>query len=464
MARLNVPVAPIHTHEGGRAKHITPETQLRRSVMSCMLWEDEFYEDGKSIADRIVELVPMVDGPAVRDLAIAARSGMNLRHVPLLLAREMARSEDQKKWVGYVLENIIQRPDELCEFLAIYWKDKKQPLSAQVKKGLAAAFQKFSEYQLGKYNRDNAIKLRDVLFLCHAKPKNLEQEALWKRLINGTLATPDTWEVALSDTQSEESKKDRWERLLRESKLGGMALLRNLRNMTDAGVEQQLIENALVNMKPARILPFRFIAAARYAPHLESHLESGMLNCLSSAEKLPGRTVLLIDVSGSMEERLSGKSELTRMDAACGVAMLAREICESVDVFAFSLDLVRVPPRRGFALRDAIVHSQEHSGTLLGPAVKAIYSSDLIHFTVDFGVWYGGQKSFTFKGFGLKPDRLIVITDEQSHTPVGDPDGRGYMINVASAKNGVGYGAWMHIDGWSESVIRYIQSLEELGK
>ena len=27
-------------------------------------------------------------------------------------------------------------------------------------------------------------------------------------------------------------------------------------------------------------------------------------------------------------------------------------------------------------------------------------------------------------------------------------------------KDGVGYGAWTHIDGWSESVINYIQGLE----
>jgi len=33
-------------------------------------------------------------------------------------------------------------------------------------------------------------------------------------------------------------------------------------------------------------------------------------------------------------------------------------------------------------------------------------------------------------------------------------------INVASYKNGVGYGKWTHIDGWSESVIEYIRALE----
>jgi hypothetical protein len=36
-------------------------------------------------------------------------------------------------------------------------------------------------------------------------------------------------------------------------------------------------------------------------------------------------------------------------------------------------------------------------------------------------------------------DRILVITDEQSHDRVPAPNGRGYVVNVASARNGVGY-------------------------
>ncbi len=57
-------------------------------------------------------------------------------------------------------------------------------------------------------------------------------------------------------------------------------------------------------------------------------------------------------------------------------------------------------------------------------------------------------------------DRLIVITDEQSHDSVPAPRGKGYVINVASNQNGVGYGPWTHIDGWSEAVVEYIAELE----
>src|SRR6202021_2648092 len=149
MAKLNIVklshLAPVRTHEGGPAKAITPEQALRRSVLACMLWENEFYEDGVAIATRIQALVPQVAAGRVAALAIEARTAMKLRHVPLLLVREMARHTTHRALVAETLAAVIQRADELAEFLAIYWADGKTPLSGQVKKGLAAAFSKFDE-------------------------------------------------------------------------------------------------------------------------------------------------------------------------------------------------------------------------------------------------------------------------------------------------------------------------------
>jgi hypothetical protein len=421
------------THEGAAARHIPAELELRRSVLACLLWESQFYEDGVEIAGRIAELVPRVAAERVGALAIEAREQMKLRHAPLLLVREMARNKTHRAPVSETLARVIQRADELAEFVAIYWKDGRGPLSGQVKKGLAAAFPKFDEYQLAKYDRGGPIKLRDVLFLCHAKPRDEAQAAVWKRLIWGRLTTPDTWEVALS---SGADKREAWERLLREHKLGALALLRNLRNLREAGVDESLVLKALREMSTTRVLPFRFLAAARYAPQWEEALEQAMLKSVASAEKLPGKTVVLVDVSGSMTAPLSRRSEMQRTDAAYGLAVLVREIGEKVRVFSFSDNLVEVPARRGFALRDAIDASQHHSATYLGKAVEELNRKE-------------------------KWDRLIVVTDEQAHDTVPAPNGKGYVINVASYKNGVGYGKWTHIDGWSESVIEYIRALEQ---
>jgi len=454
MARLNtlnLNFGP-RTHEGAPARHISPELQLRRSTLACLLWENQFYEDGVEIAGRIAELVPKVAAEKVAALAIEAREQMKLRHAPLALVREMARHKTHRALVSETLARVIQRADELAEFVAIYWKDGRVPLSGQVKKGLAAAFPKFDEYQLAKYDRGGPIKLRDVLFLSHAKPRDAAQAGVWKKLIWGRLNAPDTWEVALSSVGTSGTlargadKREAWERLLSENKLGALALLRNLRNMREAGVDESLVLSALGSMRTARVLPFRFLAAARYAPQWEEALEQAMLKCVAGTEKLPGKTIVLVDVSGSMMVPLSRRSEMLRTDAGYGLAVLLREIAEKVAVFSFSDNLVEVPARRGFALRDAIDTSQPHNSTQLGKAVETLNRKE-------------------------KYDRLIVITDEQAHDSVPAPvsgrwsDGRprpsGYMINVASYKNGVGYSKWTHIDGWSESVIEYIRALEQ---
>ena len=231
-------------------------------------------------------------------------------------------------------------------------------------------------------------------------------------------------------------KREAWQRLLSEKKLGALALLRNLRNIHQAGVEEELVLSALRSMSTARVLPFRFLAAARYAPQWEEALEQAMLKCVAGREKLPGKTVVLVDVSGSMTAPLSRRSEMLRTDAAYGLAVLLREIGEKVAVYSFSDELVEVPARRGFALRDAIDASQRHNSTQLGKAVTGLNRKE-------------------------KYDRLIVMTDEQAHDTVPGAHGQGYMINVASYKNGVGYGKWTHIDGWSEAVIEYIRMLEQ---
>ena len=451
--RLNIfkPKPRPRTHEGARARVITPEQALRRSIFSCMLWEGEFYEDGVQIAGRIHELVPQVEAEKVAALAVEARERMKLRHAPLLLVREMARYATHRGLVAETLTRVIQRADELSEFVAIYWAMGRQPLSAQVKKGLAVAFGKFDEYALAKYDRAVAVRLRDVLFLCHARPVDEAQAALWKRLVDNELATPDTWEVALSaagrgesvEGDREVAKREVWERLLAERKLGALALLRNLRNLHQAGVSEKLVLAALDAVKTDRVLPFRFLAAARSAPQWEQPLEAAMFRALESRDsggrtaKLRGHTVLLVDVSGSMEAPLSRRSEMRRTDAAYGLAILLREIAEKATIYTFSDHTKLVAPRRGMALRDALDASQPHSGTYLGKALDHVEAESR-------------------SGY----DRLIVITDEQSHDQVAAPRGRGYAINVASAQNGVGYGPWTHIDGWSEAVIDYIAELE----
>jgi len=431
MARTNVltRTPQERTHEGAPAARTDDIQKLRRSVMACLLWESEFYEDGESIAQRIAELATTLPPEVVAEIAIEAREKMHLRHVPLWLVRCMAPHGGRV--VGDTLARVIQRADEMGEFVALYWKDGKTPLSKQVKRGLAAAFTKFDQYQISKYDRDGAVRLRDILFLTHAKPKDEAQAALWKQLVDRTLPPPETWEVLLS---AGADKNAAWTHLLLDNMLGGLALLRNLRNMQQAKVDRDLIREAINANEFKRVLPFRFIAAAKHAPDFEPELEQAMFRAASTLDKLTGKTALVIDHSGSMNEKLSSKSELPRAEAEFALAIMLREVAADVDVIAFSSSAVVVPPRRGFALRDALHRATEWGGTLTEKAKQLADS----------------------RGY----DRIIIVTDEQSHQALTKPVGKGYVINVASAKNGIGYGAWTHVDGWSEAVIEYIRAAE----
>jgi hypothetical protein len=436
VARLNVPaVSGLTTHEGGAAGHQKPVEALLRAVSTCLLWETAFYEPGSGVAANIEALCAQVSAEELAAVAVEARQRLNLRHVPLFLVRQLAKLH-RGPIVGDTLAAVLRRPDEATEFLALWWKDGRGAtvkLSAQVKRGLRLAFAGWDEYRLAKYaGAGDKIKLRDALFLCHAKPKDEEQAELWKRLVAGGLAAPDTWEVALSGGAD---KRETWERLLRERKLGYQALLMNLRNLIAAGVDQALVCEALLDGRGReRMFPYRFLAAALYAPQYAAVLSEAMVASLSGHEKLTGETVLVVDVSGSMDDKLSAKGEMLRLDAAGCLAVVLREIGEALRVFTFSNAVVEVANHRGLALAGAIVGSQPHGGTYLSSALLAV------------------QKAVPVAR------RLIVVTDEQSHDGIAQAWApHSYIINVAPYKPGLDTSqGWKRISGWSDRVVDWM--------
>lgn len=485
--RLNVPIStpPVRTFEGTPSKRFTPLQQLRRAVLTTLLWEDTFYESGSTVAATIAALVPQCRAVDVADIAIEARLHMHVRHVPLLLARELARVHGNGAVVADLLEQVIQRPDELTEYLAIYWKDQddahKESLSAGSKRGLARAFKKFDEYALAKYDRDNAITLRDVLRLTHSRPTpagrptpktfrfnheaqqhrvyrhNAGQGALWGRVVTRTLATPDTWEVALS---SGADQRATWTRLITDRKLGGLAFLRNLRNMIAADVAPAVIRQGFETVNFTGVLPFRFVAAARHVTQLEDQIERAMLRGLQGTPTLGGVTALVVDTSPSMfDAKISEKSELTRFDAAAALAILVREQCESVHVWAFNRTVYEIPPRRGFALRDALratVGGASFGG--LGVAAANSRGYDRILVLTD-GQWHFYTDQGHVNAIGTL-DGWPVSEGEAAKVSPAPLTDRAYMVNVAPHTVGVGTGRWHSIDGWSERILDYVRAVE----
>lgn len=421
----------------------SPETELKRAVLATFLWEDQFYVNGVDNATLISQLVDEVSPEFVSALAVEARTKHNLRKVPLYLLRLLAA---QGKLKAETLVEVIQRPDEIGAFLELYWKDNASaPLSNQVKRGLARCFNKFNEYQLAKWDKNSAkVSLRDAMRLVHPKPESATQAEIFQKLSNNALATPDTWETQLS---AGANKREVFTRLLEQKKLGALAFLRNLRNMQTSGVDSNLIVDYSRTVNTDRVLPFRFITARGNG--FDAMLNSMMLRSLENHDKLSGKTILLIDVSGSMfHSKVSQKSDLDRFDAAAALAMLCREVCEEVEVYTFSDRLVPVDVRNlhGFMLVNALKYSQANRGTDLTYALSTL------------------SQSISHTG----AERLILFTDEQS-TSRNVPNKNvlrnvknKYSVNVAGySRSSLDFNEWLSITGFSESVIKFIYELEQ---
>lgn len=439
MATLNT-----ETHVAKRPKHYMPDAaaQLERIILTCFLWENSFYEKGSDTAARIAALVPLINPDELVNLILKAREDMNIRHAPLFVINEMVKIPGRRMLVKDLIQRVVKRPDDATELLAMYWKDGKKALPSSYKKGLGLALQKFSGYQLAKYQSKGSLKLVDLFNLVHPFPKSDEQAKLWKEFMKNGLPPANTWETRLSGG---EDPLKMWTSMLKEKELGALALLRNLRNMLKAGVNETLIRDGIMGMDASKVLPFRFIAAAKHAPALEGTIEAKMLSDTIQWGSLSGKTTLLIDVSGSMDQEISSKSDLTRMDAACALAMLIREICESVEIYSFSERIVRIPDRRGFSLRDAIVNSQPHSSTHLGKAMEVLNATNLRAEKIS--------------------ERLIVFTDEQANdTSVPNPNFlKPYMINVAGYEKTWGNERqWMRVNGFSEKLVDFMMMSEKL--
>jgi 60 kDa SS-A/Ro ribonucleoprotein len=428
------------------------EQLLRRAVLSCLLWEDMAYESGAANADNIAALIPKVDPLMVASLAHEARVHQKLRHVPLYMAVEMLKHDEHRKQVANLLPQIITRADQITDFLALYWKEGKKPLRAQAKKGLAEAFHNFNEYQFGKYDRDGAIKLRDAFFLVHPTGRDQVEYALFDKIAKRTLAVPDTWEVALS---AGKDKKETWERLIDENKLGALAFLRNLRNMKDARVDQKIIRKGFASVKSQMLLPLNFWAAAKHAPEFVSDIDALMLRTYSTVAKLPGYTKFVVDVSGSMGSKVSAKSDFTRMEAGISQAVLAHELCEEIDIYltagsdgARKHKTAKIQyPKRGFQLADQIKMQ-----------ISAMGGGGI--FTRQCVEWLKAEG-------GKQPDRIIILSDSQdcdfADSRIAQPFGKSnYIVDVSAHKHGVNYkGTWTaEISGWSEQFLNYIAALE----
>jgi len=101
--------------------------------------------------------------------------------------------------------------------LDVFGDKGKIPMA--IKRGVADSMNKFSAYGFSKYNRDGAVKFRDVLRIVHPVAKDIKQGQIFKQIMEESLETPYTWETELSKNgqlpeAERKSKKDLWTELL----------------------------------------------------------------------------------------------------------------------------------------------------------------------------------------------------------------------------------------------------------
>lgn len=425
---------------------------LKRITLANLLWEDIAYVDGLSVAEEMKRLIPLCPAEEVYNIALSARRDSKLRHTPLFIAVEMCKHESTRQYVHKLLPQIITRADMLTDFLAIYWKDGKCPLANCVKRGLAEAFHNFNEYQFAKYDRDATIKLRDVMFLVHPVPTTDTERDLFKKIADRTLATPETWEVLLS---AGNDKKETWTKLITENKIGGLAMLRNLRNMASANVSNGIIEEGLSKLHKSMLMPLDYLKAYTNTPQYGRWIENAMIESYKSLPKLKGKTLLILDMSGSMMANVSRKSQFTRKDCAIAMAMLAINQCEDCTlVLTAGDDGVRIHksmildnPSIGFGLNDQI----KSFNNLLG--CGGIFTRQCLE-------WCKERAGSDF-------DRIIVFSDSQDcdypNARIPNPFGKyNYICDVSSERHGINFqGKWTaEISGFSDHFLQYIAAYE----
>lgn len=461
-------------HEGGLAFTVTPEMELVRRCCANMLGEPKFYEPtGQEDLKVIQSLSEKTDTDFLLSLANYVRNKMQLRTSAVLLyvLAAMRGAEhvtaNHRSNVRSYGPKVLVRADEPAEaisaWLALHGGEKQW--SRAFIKGVADALATFDEYALAKHDHNGAaVKLRDVIQIVHPKPVDEERAALYKRALEGKLATPETWETKLSAAGKFEGskKKDAWDDIA--PKMGLFALVRNLRNFEQAKAEAaiQIAVKALRNEKivrKSRMLPFRFMEADQHVSlqSVKNALRDAVDLSVANLPKWPGKTAVFVDLSGSMTFHVSSKSQMTNRRIAALMGAMALHMSEDAYVMGFGDTTRHIP----LSKRDSILtNADKIERTNVGCSTNAYLSFEHIL-----------DRKLAFQ-------RVLVFTDEQTYDSAClysqkamAPTWRQYaraMQNFRPVLFNVNLAAYgmsqmpkdepnvVHLSGWSEGILEFV--------
>jgi hypothetical protein len=476
----------ISNYEGGLSFSVDPLTELYLRAATCLVGEPKFYESANFADQELIRATHEVlktNPEYVLQLAVYCREQMHLRSVPLVLCAEYANvASGTVPGARKYISRVIQRADELSEIIAYQLErnkisPRKTKLPMAIKAGVAGAFPKFDLYQLGKYNRDGIVKLRDALFLTHPIPKNDQQKADWDNLAAGTLESPITWETQRS------SGLMTWHDVIhnifnKDGKVNNyMAQLRNLRNVLQSEYvtndDITLICNMLSDREAVRRskqLPFRFLSAYRIVKELEHPRLNSVMDALEDAAhvsvenipKMAGTTLIACDVSGSMNwEPISKNSSVFPYDIGIMLGSMAHQFCDNsiTGIFGAEWKQISMSKRSGILSNVSEMHRYDNEVRWATNGYK------VIDYLIDNNI---------------KVDRLMIFTDCQMWDSHDDrnfaptfikyqrmyPDVKLYLFDLSGYGNIVIPQDTKNIclvAGWSDRVFDFIQMFEGTG-
>lgn len=293
---------------GGKAYKESNEMQLA-SLLLTSFGDDKYYQKENEVYKQLERLISLCDKQFVAKAIIYARKQFGMRTITHIASSMLANYIGGNDWGKRFYDKVVNRVDDMTEIVACHLS-RKQKITNAMKKGFATALGRFDDYQLAKYKGEGkAVKLVDIVNMCHPVQTAKNNGAI-EKLINGELKSFDTWESELSAVGNDiEAKKAVWNKLLDEQKLGYFALLRNLRNiiqLNDETLKNKAL-NALLNESAIRkslVLPFRFSTAYDEMAKIDTDAMRAVSRACeiacSNVPKLEGKTLVALDVSGSM--------------------------------------------------------------------------------------------------------------------------------------------------------------------
>jgi 60 kDa SS-A/Ro ribonucleoprotein len=396
---------------GGEAYTQGPELELVSLLLTSFV-QDQFYRSADDQMKRIGELLNKVDPKFAAKAAIYTRNVFGMRSITHVLAVEIAKHLSGKEWGKKFFTEVIRRPDDMTEILAYYLsKNKGKSLPNALKKGFAKAFDKFDNFQLAKYKGEGKeVSLVDAVNMVHPKATDKNAQAL-EQLIKGELKVTETWEAKLSDAGKKADndeelsslKKDAWAGLIREKKLGYLALLRNLRNIMEQAPE--VLDEALASLtnegfiKKSLTFPFQYLVAYKQFSALNTKEARKVADALSRAIDIScdniksldfgGNTLVVVDNSGSMDSPVA-KSEHMKKSELGGLFGIVLAKAINADIMEFG-----------------------DSARYINYSLSTSSMDFAANFTRNNKVGHGTDFHSIFQTANKKYDRIIIFSDCQ---------------------------------------------------